>query len=71
MRIMVNRTKAKISVTTKEPLKKKQKMENGPPDSTIKEESAVVRKFSVVFAPHLPNNSCKYVVEREGIRGIA
>jgi len=38
--------------------------------ATLNRTDPVVRKLSVLFAPHIPKNQCHYVVEEEGVRGI-
>jgi DNA-repair protein XRCC3 len=39
-----------------------------PHQSTL---AVSVRTLEVVFAPHLPNNSCHFIVTRAGVSGIS
>ena len=39
-------------------------------DAHVYHRSKTRRRISVVFAPHLPNSSCEYVIKREGVFGV-
>ena len=32
---------------------------------------SVVRSMEVLFAPHLPSTVCHYIVDQEGVKGLA
>lgn len=38
--------------------------------TSSKEVSVGVRKMKVVFSPYLPNNSCSFIIEGDGVRGV-
>ena len=33
-------------------------------------QTVVIRKLSVVFAPHLPSKFCEYIIDSTGVRGL-
>jgi len=41
-------------------------------DSSIKQRTyeANVRNLKVLFAPHLPNDSCRFIVDEDGVKGL-
>ena len=41
------------------------------PDGTQDETLLPVRKLEVVFAPHLPNSVCEYIVHAGGVSGLS
>eukprot|EP01125_Pyxidicula_operculata_P021072 TRINITY_DN7989_c0_g1_i1.p1 TRINITY_DN7989_c0_g1~~TRINITY_DN7989_c0_g1_i1.p1 ORF type:complete len:167 (-),score=36.28 TRINITY_DN7989_c0_g1_i1:15-515(-) len=65
MRIIFEKTTSKnysipSSSTSDEHPSKKQKIS----------DSSILRKMTVVFAPHIPSNSCYFIIANDGLHGV-
>jgi len=62
-RIMIGKTNKKIIPP---PLQ----INDGPDMKKHKVNEVTLRKMHIILASHLPNSSCSFIVEEDGVRGI-
>ena len=71
-RLMLGRTHYKLLPdTSQQPDDRRQvSRDTEDPEGLCSQTEVPVRSMEVVFAPHLPSDTCYYVVEADGVRGL-
>ncbi|XP_071789237.1 DNA repair protein XRCC3-like [Asterias amurensis] len=70
-RLMLSRTDYQLTLdTSQHPENIERSRDIGDPEGLRSVTEVPVRSLEVVFAPHLPRDTCYYVVEADGVRGL-
>lgn len=64
-RLMMSRTEQYVTVAVQD-----SNAARSESSVTPRTYQANVRKLRVLFAPHLPNTACHFIVDEEGVKGL-